>query len=163
MPDAAGEREQEQKCCSGDEAHLLLQPEQESSGRDAAVTDVAGVGARRGLKDGIFESTFPEEVRRNRCPHSFHPKLTSTLRGGGKRPCSRKVRARLLPPAWLRAAVSALAERVFRPRHICSPEDIKGRQLSSSREDLSLCLAKLSDSGWGKLRLKIRSANKTIA
>lgn len=58
LPDAAGEGEQEQKCCSGDEAHLLLQPEQESSGCDATVTDVAGVGARRGLKDGIFRKHF---------------------------------------------------------------------------------------------------------
>lgn len=58
MPDAVGEGEQELKHCSGDEAHLLLQPEQESSGRDAAVTDVAGDRARRGLEDGIFRKHF---------------------------------------------------------------------------------------------------------
>lgn len=46
LPDASGERHQEEKHYSGDKLHLLLQLEGESSRRHPAVTDIAGVAAR---------------------------------------------------------------------------------------------------------------------
>ena len=46
LPDAARERQQEEKHYSGDKPHLLLQLEGESSRRDPVVTDIAGVVAR---------------------------------------------------------------------------------------------------------------------
>lgn len=44
LPDATGERQQEEKHYSGDKPHLLLQLE--SSRCDPVVTDIAGVAAR---------------------------------------------------------------------------------------------------------------------
>lgn len=44
-PDAARERQQEEKHYSSDKSHLLLQLEGEASGCDPEVTDVAGVVA----------------------------------------------------------------------------------------------------------------------
>lgn len=70
-PDAAGESQGEEKHYSSDKSHLLLQLKGETSGCDPEVTDVAGAVARWWLKDRIFESTFLEEVRRNKSMPTF--------------------------------------------------------------------------------------------